>query len=149
MVPRTKNRLSLSIALLGAAALAAAVTTVAPAQDPKEIKEVGAFMSAKLTYAHQVLEGLTLEDFTAIERSAQQMALLSQDASWNVLETAEYYQRSTDFRRSAQELAAAARKKNLDGAALAYMGVTLKCIECHRYVRAVQHVDAPLPGGSP
>jgi cytochrome c556 len=138
MFRRTMNRLLVMIALLGAAALAARGL----AQDPDEVKDVKKFMRAKLTYSQEALEGLTLENFTAIERNAQQMALLSQDASWNVLETMEYYERSADFRRSVQELQAAARNKNLDGAALAYMGVTLKCIECHRYVRAVQHVDA-------
>ena len=115
------------------------------AQDPEEVKDVKRFMRGKLTYSQQALEGLTLENFGAIEKSAQQMALLSMDASWNVLETEEYYERSADFRRSVQELQSAAHKKNLDGAALAYMGVTLKCIECHRYVRAVQHVEPEKP----
>lgn len=125
-----------------------AVLATVIGQEPKEeegTKDVKAFMRTKLVHSQRVLEGLTLEDFDAISRHAQQMALLSQDASWNVLETQEYYERSADFRRSVQELKSAAQKKNLDGAALAYMGVTLKCIECHRYLRQVQHVEAAAP----
>jgi cytochrome c556 len=141
MFQRTTNQ----VLLLILAFCAAAFVARALAQDPKEVKDVKAFMRAKLTYAQKSLEGLTLEDFQAIERNAQQMALLSQDASWNVIETREYYERSAEFRRNVQELQAAAHKKNLDGAALAYMAVTLKCIECHRYIRAVQHVEAQAP----
>jgi hypothetical protein len=105
-------------------------------------KDVKTFMRAKLVHSQKVLEGLTLEDFDSIVKHTQQLSLLSQDASWNVIATPEYYERSADFRRSLDDLKAAARKRNLDGAALGYVGVTLKCIECHRYVRTVQHVEA-------
>jgi hypothetical protein len=131
--------------LLGALPLAAILAAAAFAQMPDDGKDVKKFMRAKLVHSQRVLEGLTLENFEAIEKGAQQMSLLSMDASWNVLETEEYYERSADFRRAVEELQSAAHRKNLDGAALAYMGVTLKCIECHRYVRAVQHVEAKKP----
>jgi hypothetical protein len=118
------------------------VFAVAAGQEPDDTpKDIKAFMRVKLIHSQHVLEGLTLEDFDAVARGAQQMALLSQDASWNVIQTPEYYERSADFRRSIDELKSAAQKKNLDGAALAHMSVTLKCIECHRYVRRIQHVD--------
>jgi hypothetical protein len=118
--------------------VASAVSQEKNGSDPKDVKM---FMRAKLVHSQRVLEGLTLEDFDSVVKHAQQMSLLSQDASWNVIETQEYYERSADFRRSLDDLKAAAQKKNLDGAALGYMGVTLKCIECHRYLRQVQHVE--------
>ena len=44
---------------------------------------------------------------------------------------------SREFRRACESLRSAAKDKNLDGAALAWMEVTLKCIQCHKYVRDV------------
>lgn len=39
----------------------------------------------------------------------------------------------------------AAKKKNIDGAALAYMETTMKCVSCHKYVRAVRLTEIELP----
>jgi hypothetical protein len=137
-----KKRLSISV--VAAAMILAAVAALSQEKEtngaPKDVK---LFMRAKLVHSQKLLEGLTLENFDAVSKHAQQLALMSNDASWNVIEAPEYYERSADFRRSALELKSAADKRNLDGAALAYMGVTLKCIECHRYLRQVQHVEAP------
>jgi cytochrome c556 len=55
-----------------------------------------------------------------------------------VLQTPEYHDRSMEFRRSADAMTEAARKKNLEGAALAYVDVTMKCVACHKYVRQVK-----------
>jgi len=96
------------------------------------------FMRAKLTHSQKVLEGLTTEDFEAVAKHSQEMSLLSQAASWQVLQTPEYMQRSTEFRRSTDALTEAAKNKNLDGATLAYVDVTMKCVECHKYVRRVR-----------
>lgn len=39
------------------------------------------------------------------------------------------------FRRSAQDLVKSAKDKNVDGAALAYVELTMTCVKCHEYVR--------------
>jgi hypothetical protein len=49
--------------------------------------------------------------------------------------TEDYARQSADFRRSCDSLRKAAKAKNLDGAALAWMEVTMKCVQCHKYVR--------------
>jgi cytochrome c556 len=134
-----KRSFALGAIVLAGVFVVSAVSQEKNGSDPKDVK---VFMRAKLVHSQKVLEGLTLEDFGSIVKHAQQLSLLSQDASWNVIETQEYYERSADFRRSLDDLKAAAQQKNLDGAALGYMGVTLKCIECHRYLRTVQHVEA-------
>lgn len=100
--------------------------------------KVDLFMRAKLVQAQQAMEGLVLEDLQLVAKSAQEMSLLSQDASWQVLQTTEYMRRSEEFRRSADALKEAARQKNLDGATLAYIDVTLKCVECHKFVRTTK-----------
>lgn len=105
------------------------------AEDPPRTNDVAAFMRAKLGHSSLVLEGLALEDFTKIGRGAHDLALASQAASWQVLQTEDYARMSGDFRRSCESLRTAAKAENLDAAALAWMEVTMKCIQCHRYVR--------------
>lgn len=97
--------------------------------------QVAGFMRAKLAHAQNVLEGLTVEDYELIDKAAQELSLASEDASWQVLQTEDYARQSAEFRRSCDSLRKAARERNLDGAALAWMEVTMKCVQCHKYVR--------------
>ena len=103
-------------------------------EEPNKVRD---FMRVKLSHSEKVLEGLTIEDFDLIAKNAQAMSLLSQATNWQVLQTAEYLEQSRDFRHTADALTEAAKKKNLDGAALAYVELTMKCINCHKYVRRV------------
>lgn len=144
-IPSTRAR----FVLLAAAALAVALAApFAPrpalnhAQEPNKVSE---FMRAKLVHSQKVLEGLATENYDQIARNAQDLSLLSQAATWQVLQTPEYRDRSTEFRRSTDALAEAAKKKNLEGAALAYVDVTMKCVNCHKYVRQVRMAKAPAP----
>jgi len=100
--------------------------------------QVAAFMRAKLGHAQNVLEGLSLEDFDLIARGAHDLSLASQASSWQVLQTEDYVRHSAEFRRACDGLRAAARAKNLDGALVAWMEITMKCVQCHRYVRDEQ-----------
>jgi hypothetical protein len=121
---------------LVAAATLAAIGAVPAADGPAvEPDKVAAFMRAKLGHSQNVLEGLAVEDFDLIEKGAQDLALASQASSWQVLQTEDYARHSDEFRRSCNALRAAAKARNLDGAALAWMEVTMKCIQCHKYVR--------------
>jgi hypothetical protein len=113
---------------LAVSRLTAADSAVVPDQ-------VAGFMRAKLAHSQNVLEGLAIEDFDLIDKGAQQLSLASEDASWQVLQTEDYARQSADFRRSCDSLRKAAKAKNLDGAALAWMEVTMKCVQCHKYVR--------------
>lgn len=115
--------------------LVAAIASVPAADGPAVTDKVAAFMRAKLGHSQNVLEGLTVEDFDLIDKGAQDLALASQASSWQVLQTEDYARHSDDFRRSCNALRAAAKARNLDGAALAWMEVTMKCIQCHKYVR--------------
>jgi hypothetical protein len=115
-----------------------AVPARANAEDPGSVLEpdqVAEFMRAKLDHSRAVLEGLAVEDYDLMARAAQDLALASQASSWQVLQTDEYARQSVDFRRACVNLRDAAKAKNLDAAALAWVDVTLKCVQCHRYVR--------------
>jgi hypothetical protein len=100
--------------------------------------QVADFMRAKLNHSVAVLEGLAIEDYMMMAKSAQDLALASQASSWQVLQTEEYARQSAEFRRSCITLRDAAKAENLDAAALAWMDVTMKCVQCHRYVRDAQ-----------
>ena len=96
---------------------------------------VAVFMRAKLAHSQDVLAGLATADFDLIERGAQELSLASLDSNWQVLQTEAYMRQSAEFRRSCDLLRSAAQQKNLDGATVAWMDVTLKCVQCHKYVR--------------
>lgn len=104
-----------------------------PAQD-----KVAVFMQAKLKHSQLVLKGLATEDFDLIAKNSQAMSLLCEDEMWQVLQTPEYRARSAEFQRSVDAVTEAARKKNLEAATLGYVDVTLKCVNCHKYVRKVR-----------
>jgi hypothetical protein len=102
------------------------------------------FMRAKLEHSQKVLEGLAIDDLPLVAKHSEEMSLLSKATNWQVLRTPEYVQRSKEFQRAAEAVASAAKKKNLDGAALAYLDLTMKCIDCHKYVRNVRMVKLEL-----
>lgn len=118
-------------------------TTAARAQGPDEgpmlgSEAVATFMRQKLQSSQKLLEALALEDYEGIEKHSQAISLLTQEEMWRVLQSQDYLQYSKEFRRATDAVTQNARKKNLDGAALGYVDMTLKCVQCHKYVRGVK-----------
>lgn len=95
-------------------------------------------MKRKLEHSQNALEGMTMEKFDLLEQNAAALVRLSQTAAWRAIETDEYRLFSDEFRRHAKALQTAAQKKNIDAASLAYVQMTLTCINCHKYVRNKQ-----------
>ena len=127
------GRLSQAAVLLGTfILLGAAVAMYAADERPNQVRE---FMRPKLLHSQKVLEGLTLANFDLIAKNAQDLSLLSQESGFRVLQTPDYLHEAQEFRRIADRLTTAARDKNLDGATLAYMELTLTCVQCHKHVR--------------
>ena len=52
-----------------------------------------------------------------------------------MFENPDYEQQSTIFRWHVDSLVKAAKNKNLDAATLAYVRVTMSCVDCHKLVR--------------
>ncbi len=92
-------------------------------------------MKRKLDYSKELLEALALEDFDSLSKNSRALNLLSLETDWQVLSTEEYLKQSADFRRSLEVIRTAADNKNIDRAALGYVEVTIRCVECHKYVR--------------
>lgn len=111
-----------------------------PQPEPQELhrgitKELSGLMKRKLVNAQAVLEGIALRDFEKIAKHAEELIAVSQQAGWGVLKTPEYDLYSNDLRRNATELIQQSAAKNLDGAALAYVDLTLTCVKCHKHIR--------------
>lgn len=109
----------------------------------EEKSNVAGFMRAKLASSQSVLEGLVIEDFEKVREGAQKMVVMSKAADWQVVQGPVYAQYSGEFRRLAQQLVTMAKAKNLDGAALSYMQLTMNCISCHNFVRSSKIAAAP------
>ena len=95
------------------------------------------FMRAKLLHSQKLVEGLTTENYEMIAKHAQDLSLLCEDEQWQVFRTSDYIARIKEFRRATDALTEAGRAKNLDAASLGYVDVTLKCVECHKYLRTI------------
>jgi hypothetical protein len=115
-----------------------AAKAAARAADDAKTDEISKFMRLKLGYSQNVLEGVVMKDFDMIAKNAQAMALLTEDENWMLLQTPEYRTYSSEFKQIANRLTQAAKEKNLDGAALDYVQMTLNCVECHKHVREKQ-----------
>jgi hypothetical protein len=95
------------------------------------------FMRKKLESSQSVLEGLALEDFDLIAKGAKDLKTTSAAAEFMVIKDPIYAEHAEDFRRVIDKMSKAAREKRIDGATLAYMDMTMTCVECHKYVRNV------------
>jgi hypothetical protein len=112
-------------------------------KQPADPKKPPTVMQRKLAHAQKVLEGIALNDFAAISANADELTLCAQEASWKVIKSARYELYSNDFIRNLEGLKKAAKNKNTDSAALAYVDMTLTCVKCHQYVREEKIGSAP------
>ena len=133
MDPSNRKRI-----VLGLAGLALAATFLAArGQEPRPHTRAE-FMRLKLEYSKLVLEGLTLENYQTIIKNAQALKKLSEAAEWEVPtipNAGEYIVFTSEFQRLTDELVKKARERNTDGATLAYVRLTVNCVNCHKYVR--------------
>ena len=100
-----------------------------PAKTPAG--KISPLMQMKLDKSKTILEGLALEDYDKIGKNARSLKLLSLESGWNVIQTEEYATQSRDFRRTCDLIAKAAADKDVGRAALGYVALTVRCVECH------------------
>jgi len=100
-------------------------------------------MQRKLSHAQKLLEGLALADFDKIAKGADDLRLCALEASWMSVATPKYKLFSNDFVRDLDGMKKAAKDKNVDAAALAYVDMTLTCVKCHQHVREEKISQAP------
>ena len=103
-------------------------------QEPGAAK-ASTFMRLKLEPVKGTLEGIALADFEMISKHAGAIRNLMLDESWMVVQTDEYRRQSNEFRSIVEQLLQAAKDKNVDRATLAYVQMTIRCVQCHELLR--------------
>lgn len=113
------------------------------ADDP-QVKEEGEgepesfWMRKKLEYTQNILSGLALEDFDAIQKNAHAMRRLSRVEGFVRRTHVEGYRTQLKvFEFSNEEIARLAGERNIDGAALAFAQMTISCVNCHKHLRSM------------
>lgn len=123
--------MSRKIPMAWAAGLAVVFSLFAFADEPKPQRQL---MQKKLEHSREVLAGLSTEDFARVAESAQALERLT-NQQWVAVESEPYRMHLKNFRFAASELHRFAGDKNLEGATLAYLQMTMSCIDCHKYLR--------------
>lgn len=100
--------------------------------------EQSKFMRRKLEASNEILEGLITEDSELVIKGARVLVEMSSAERWQVNHNPIYKQFSADFQQSAKKLVDAAEKENFDAVALKWIDTTLKCMDCHKFVRGAQ-----------
>lgn len=98
-------------------------------------KDRNMFMQLKLKNAQAVLDGIAIGDFPRIEEGADNLVRLSKKTEFQMKGVPDYERYAAEFRRTAENLVQKSKDKNLDGAALAYVQLTLNCVQCHKHIR--------------
>jgi cytochrome c556 len=126
-------------AIVSAALLA---TSAAPIEKPNVAPaKASPLMAEKLKNSQKLLEGLALNDFDKIQQSAEELMRISKAAEWGAIKTPMYEVHTNNFRRAAEQIIKKAKDKNIDGATLAYLDMTLTCVRCHQHTREVRNTS--------
>jgi hypothetical protein len=134
------KQLTYVLAFLAMAGFFSPLTSGAPKES--RLKKI---MEGKLRNSQRLLEGIVTRNFAKITSSAEKLIQLSKTAEWQVLQTPRFELHSDEFRSAAEAVVRKAKDKNLDGAALSYLEMTLSCVRCHNYVREVREARLPAP----
>lgn len=118
----------LSVALLVAA------VWCAPSAAAGQTPALKAVMREKLAHSQQLLDALVTSKWSALEEHAVALKAATNRPAWSVLESPEYVQHTARFVRALDDLIAAARRRDLEQAPMAYTVVTLSCVQCHRHI---------------
>ncbi len=98
-------------------------------------KVLGQAMTKKLKHAQELLVALSVEDFDRLADNAKILKFICEDTLWKVSPNLKYVKYSGDFAAIADELVRRANERDLNGATLSYVRMTINCIECHKFVR--------------
>jgi hypothetical protein len=117
-------RLIVIVLIASVAATAAAAQTIG----------LNRVMRAKLEHAQQILGDVVTSNWSGLERHSQELRRAAEDPAWAVLTTPEYVRHTAAFLRASEDLLEAAKQRDLEAAPLAYVSLTMSCVQCHRYV---------------
>jgi hypothetical protein len=100
-------------------------------------------MRQKLDHSQALLAAVVTSNWGDLQRHSQALIALTEDPAWLVMKTPEYATQSEAFVRAARDLVDAANRRDLNEAPVAYMSMTLRCVQCHRYVARARIAGGP------
>ena len=93
------------------------------------------FMRQKMQASNLILEGLCMDDLKAVAAGTQTLLKMPSEAKWRVSNDMMYRRYSNEFVQAVEELQKEAEENDIDGASMAWVNVTMKCMKCHKWVR--------------
>jgi len=93
------------------------------------------FMRQKMQASNLILEGLCMDDMKTVSLGAQTLLKMPSEAKWRVTNDMMYRRYSNEFVQAVEELKKEAEENDIDGASMAWVNVTMKCLKCHKWVR--------------
>jgi len=120
---------------------AAAIGTIsdASAQGPG----VSSVMREKLQHSQKILEAVVTSNWTVLDSQTRALERLTEDPRWMVLKYPEYAKYSSAFKDALRDLRTAAVAHDLDKTPSAYTAMTMRCVECHRYLARSRMAGPP------
>ena len=97
------------------------------------------FMRTKLMYSQNIFEGLTTDNFPAIEQAIGNLQLVTDGAQWVAIENEEYDRLTTEFKSALTRSQEAAQTENIDATALRFYQVSTSCFDCHQHLRQAKY----------
>jgi hypothetical protein len=91
-------------------------------------------MQLKLQHAQRILGDVVTSDWASLEADSAALQQATRDPAWSVLTTPEYIRHTMIFTHAVEDLRDAAAHHDLELAPVAYVSLTLSCVQCHRYV---------------
>jgi cytochrome c556 len=119
---------------IGAFAMVAGLVVLGSGLDGQTVA-TGRVMREKLAHSQRILEAILVSDFALLEKETTALSKATEAPGWFVLEGPEYQRQSAAFLRATRDLLDAAKERDLDTAANAYMTLTMTCYQCHRYMK--------------
>ena len=122
-----------------AAVLIVAITSGAAFSHTVRLNQV---MRSKLEHSQKILEAVVTSNWQLLDAQTKEMARVTRDPAWSVLQFPEYARQSAAFLRATDDLAEAARLRDLEGASLGFVALSTSCVSCHRYIARSRIVSA-------
>ena len=104
------------------------------AAGPSQGPQMNRVMREKLGHTQKILEAVVTSDWVSLETHSRELERLTNDPRWTMLKLPEYARYSAAFVTAIQALHRAAAQRDLEQTPKAYIDVTLRCVDCHRYL---------------
>jgi hypothetical protein len=114
-----------------AAVLLVAITSGTASSQTVRLNQV---MRRKLEHSQKILEAVVTSNWQLLDAQTKEMARVTRDPAWSVLQFPEYARQSAAFLRATDDLAEAARLPDLEGASLGFVALSTSCVACHSYM---------------